>query len=100
MLGGEEYVVQVEKVTTFQNGSMSWQGHLDGYGDQYPVVLTKGKATTFATITTPEGSFTMESVNGAGWIYKNPEINETSDTRQPDSLMIPTVQNPELPTVR
>lgn len=89
MPNGEEYVAQVETTTTFKNGTTSWQGHLEGYGDKYPVVFTVGKKTSFATVTTPDGSFTMESIDGAGWIYENPEVTELSDPNQQDSLAIP-----------
>lgn len=72
MLNGEKVVMEVQSVTTSPNGDFSWAGHLKGHDDDYPVTMTYGAHSTFATITTPQGSYTMESVNGVGWLYKNP----------------------------
>jgi hypothetical protein len=78
MLGGQKITVNVESMTTHPNGDYSWSGHVQGYGDDYPVAMTYGERATFATITTPQGAYSMESVNGSGWVYKNPAIVELS----------------------
>lgn len=71
------------------NGDYSWRGHLDGHGDDYPVVVTYGHRSIFATITTPQGSYTLESINGRGWIYKNPAPAELSKPGTEDFMEIP-----------
>ncbi|MGM8228536.1 hypothetical protein ACSV5M_18290 [Cellvibrio sp. ARAG 10.3] len=71
------------------NGDYSWRGHLDGHGDDYPVVMTYGHRSVFATITTPQGSYTLESINGSGWIYKNPAPAELSKPGAEDFMEIP-----------
>lgn len=78
MLGGQKITVNVESMTTHPNGDYSWSGHIQGYGDDYPVSMTYGERATFATITTPQGAYSMESVNGSGWLYKNPAMVELS----------------------
>lgn len=88
--GGERLQVNVETSTTNPNGDYTWRGHLDGYGDdEYPVVMTYGGSSVFATVTTPSGSYTLESVNGSGWIYKNPSEFELSNPGANDYLEIP-----------
>lgn len=88
--GGEHLQVNVERSTTNPNGDYTWRGHLDGYGDdEYPVVMTYGGSSVFATVTTPNGSYTLESVNGSGWIYKNPSEFELSNPGANDYLEIP-----------
>ena len=72
MLKGKNVTVNVQSAVTLQNGDYSWSGHLEGFGDDFPVVMTYGPHSIFATITTPEGSYSMESIDGAGWLYKNP----------------------------
>jgi len=87
--GGERLQVNVETSTTNPNGDYSWRGHLDGHGDEYPVVMTYGGSSVFATVTTPRGSYSLESVNGSGWIYKNPSEFELSNPGANDYLEIP-----------
>jgi hypothetical protein len=90
MPGGEQLTVNVEGSTTNPNGDYTWRGHLDGHGgDEYPVVMTYGGNSAFATVTTPKGSYTLESVNGNGWIYKNPSEFELSHPGANDYLEIP-----------
>jgi len=88
MLHGKTLVATVESVTNFPNGDYSWSGHLQGSGNDYPVVMTYGGHSIFATITTPEGSYTMESINGLGWLYKNPAEIELSHPGAKDFLEI------------
>jgi hypothetical protein len=87
--GGEQFRVNVKSNTVNPNGDYSWRGHLDGHGDEYPVVMTYGGNSVFATVTTPKGSYTLESVNGSGWIYKNPSEFELSHPGANDFLEIP-----------
>jgi len=89
MPGGEHLQVNIETSSTNPNGDYTWRGHLDGYGDEYPVVMTYGGNSVFATVTTPKGSYTLESVNGSGWIYKNPSEFELSNPGTKDYLDIP-----------
>ena len=89
MPGGERLQVNVENKATNPNGDYTWRGHLDGHGDDYPVVMTYGNNSVFATVTTPKGSYTLVSVNGSGWIYKNPSEFELSKPGVNDSLEIP-----------
>jgi hypothetical protein len=88
--GGERLKVNVKTSTTNPNGDYTWRGHLDGYGaDEYPVVMTYGGSSVFATVTTPSGSYTLESIKGSGWIYKNPSEFELSTPGARDYLEIP-----------
>ncbi|MES2823060.1 MAG: hypothetical protein V4732_05645 [Pseudomonadota bacterium] len=88
MLYGKKVVVEVQSISTSPNGDQTWSGHLQGQGTDYPVVMTYGEHAVFATITTPEGSYSMESVDGLGWLYKNPSEFELSDTNANDFLEV------------
>lgn len=88
MLNGQSVVANVESTTKNPNGDYTWSGHLQGYGSDYPVVMTYGEHSIFATITTPEGSYTMESVEGLGWLYKNPAEIELSNPGMKDFLEV------------
>lgn len=86
--GDQQYAVVVEKTQTHRNGDSSWQGHLEGYGNRYPATFTAGDKSGFATVTTPNGSYSLESVNGSGWVYKNPEEAELTQPGVEDYLNI------------
>lgn len=93
--GGDNWVVNVESSNENPNGDYSWRGHLEGQGTDYPVVMTYGATSVFATVTTPKGSYTLESVNGSGWIYKNPSEFELSEPGKNDYLEVPHVHDHE-----
>ena len=51
--------------------------------------MTYGADAVFASITTPQGSYSLESVNGSGWIYKNPAEVELTQPGKNDYLEVP-----------
>lgn len=71
LLDGNSLAVTVETSARLPNGDYSWRGYVDGEGDDFPVIFTVGENSAFATITSLEGSYTMESVGGVGWLYRN-----------------------------
>lgn len=89
MLNGASVVANVEAANLNPNGDYTWSGHLQGYGTDYPVVMTYGEHSIFATITTPQGSYTMESIDGLGWLYKNPAEIELSNPGTKDFIEVP-----------
>lgn len=68
---GSELPVTVATSRRLRSGDLTWKGFVDGYGEDFPVIFTAGTEAAFATLTSPEGSFTMESVGGTGWVYRN-----------------------------
>ncbi|MET0355973.1 MAG: hypothetical protein ABW044_04290 [Cellvibrio sp.] len=91
MLNGQKIIANVKSVMTNPNGDYTWSGHLEGHGTDYPIVMTYGENSIFATITTPEGSYTMESLDGLGWLYKNPAEIELSVAGAKDFLEVDSV---------
>lgn len=89
MLNGEKVAVDVKSSVTNPNGDYTWRGHLQGHGDSYPVVMTYGATSVMATITTPAGSYSMTTVKGLGWLYKNPAEVQLVDSLQNDFLEPP-----------
>ena len=86
MFNGKSVKVNVEHTTNTANGDYIWSGHVAGQNSDYPVVMTYGKTTTFATITTPEGSYSLEAVEGTGWLYKNPAEAELMSQLKDDFI--------------
>ena len=89
LLNGASVVVNVKSSKVTRNGDYSWSGHVAGYGNDYPVIMTYGSQSAFAMITTPQGSYSMESVGGVGWLYKNPAEHELTAPGHEDFLEIP-----------
>lgn len=83
----KEVKATITSIKHTANGDITWKGYVDGHGDSYPVVYTSGKTNTFATITTPDGSYSMETVNGNGWVYQNPAATELSSPGSTDYLI-------------
>lgn len=71
LLEGRSLAVTVEEASRLPNGDYSWRGYVEGEEDDFPVIFTVGKNSAFATITSWEGSYTMESVGGVGYLYRN-----------------------------
>lgn len=71
LLEGRSLAVTVEEASRLPNGDYSWRGYVEGEDDDFPVIFTVGKNSAFATITSWEGSYTMESVGGVGYLYRN-----------------------------
>jgi len=84
--GNESFRVNVEQSVINPNGDYTWRGHVEGYGNDYPVIMTYGQNSAFATITTPKGSYTLETLNGSGWVYKNLSEFELSEHGKNDYL--------------
>jgi hypothetical protein len=88
-MGAGEYEATITEKTTHKNGSVSVSGNLSDSGIQYSVVLTEGKNMSFGTVTTPNGSFEIETKNGQGYVYSTDNIDQKwidyskSDTLEP-----------------
>ena len=85
--GTGEYPVLVTAVSIQHNGETSWNGYLAEYEVDYPVTFTLGAYSSYATIATPEGLYSMEAIHGNGWVYRTPDMIDLVDPEQPDYLI-------------
>jgi len=89
-MGTGEYEAKISSKTTHANGSVSVTGNLLDGSNQYSVVLTEGKTSAFGSVTTPDGSFEIETKDGQGYVYSTDEIDKKwidyshTDTLHPD----------------
>ncbi|MCX7134003.1 hypothetical protein [Aeromonas sp.] len=72
---GSTLEARVTKVELQRGGERNWQGEIRVDGDSYPVNFTVGKQATFGFIGTPQGSYSVETLGGKGWVYKNPPLD-------------------------
>lgn len=57
------------------DGSKTWVGHLADEGQGYRMVVSEGPAGIMGHVTTPEGTFNLESVNGAMFMVDTSKLN-------------------------
>ena len=90
-IGQVSYEAIIKKKVTHDNGSVSVTGNLTGsQNSQYSVVFTEGKKTSYASFTTPEGAFEIETVNGQGYVYSVQDMeNQLIDPNKEDILLPP-----------
>jgi hypothetical protein len=75
-MGSGEYEATITSKKTHKNGSVSVSGNLKDSDNKYSVVLTEGKSMSFGTITTPNGSFEIETKDGKGYVYSTDAIDK------------------------
>ena len=75
-MGEGEYEATITSKTLHKNGSVSVSGDIIDSGNKYSVVLTEGKNMSFGTVTTPNGSFEIETKNGQGYVYSTDSIDK------------------------
>ena len=75
-MGAGEYEATITSKTLHKNGSVSISGDIIDSGNRYSMVLTEGKSMSFGTVTTPNGSFEIETKNGQGYVYSTDSIDQ------------------------
>ena len=82
-----EYTVMVSKAKTLWNGDTSISGTiLSGDGTTFPVVISSGKNATFASFSTSEGSYELESFGKFGALYSVTEMDNQAFYPETDEL--------------
>jgi hypothetical protein len=62
-------------------------GNLIDSGNEYSIVLTEGKNMSFGSVTTPNGTFEIETKDGKGYVYSTTSIdNKWIDYSKSDTL--------------
>ena len=90
-IGEVGYEAIVSKKIVHNNGSVSITGNLVGsQNNNYSMVFTQGKNSSYASFTTPEGAFEIETVNGQGFVYSVKDIEKVFiDPKKEDAISIP-----------
>ncbi|MFR9719470.1 hypothetical protein ACL00X_08955 [Aeromonas diversa] len=80
---GRTLQAKVTRTELQAGGRRNWQGEVEVEGEPYPVNFTFGKETAFGFIGTPQGSFTLETLRGQGWIYMTPPLDDSHTDELP-----------------
>jgi predicted RNA-binding protein with TRAM domain len=86
---GQSYEMSIEQVGRHKNGDRTLKGHLTNQ-PEYTVVVTEGQSSTYATISTPEGSFMLEAQQDQGWLVAAADL---------DSLVNPNLKDYQIPDI-
>lgn len=89
VLDGGEYTVNIESVDD-NKSNVNIRGHIEVAGSSYLATITQGEKRTFATLSTPNGTYDLRLVNGRGWVYDGDQLNAHIDTTKPDTLLPPS----------
>jgi hypothetical protein len=81
---GSEVSVTIINTNHNIDGDLSWDGVIDDSNGDYFITYTAGKRASFATLVLEQGNYSMESVDGIGWLYKNIQTTLVDDYIIPD----------------
>ena len=73
LLGSSNYRVKITERKVNPSGSVSVSGNLVE-DNKYSATFTEGKNSAYASITTPDGAYEVESVGGKGYIYSVSDV--------------------------
>ncbi|MEE8058743.1 MAG: hypothetical protein V3T17_13075 [Pseudomonadales bacterium] len=86
---GESVEIHVVHSRPTASGARIVSGYVAEYGEDYPVLVTTRGEFTTATIPTPAGEYILEALNGKGWVYEPPNLNELLSPDSTDTLRPP-----------
>lgn len=68
---GQHLLARVETLELSEDGDRGWSGHVEGYGNRYPVVFTQGDEACFGTIATPTGLYGLEARGDEAVLFRD-----------------------------
>ncbi|MEQ8767138.1 MAG: hypothetical protein RL885_24725 [Planctomycetota bacterium] len=81
-----DFQARVERRVVSANGDRAWSGHLEVGGFEHMVVYTQGEQATFATISTPAGTYALEAMGDTGVLF----LDERDRLHRPGDDTLPT----------
>jgi len=81
---GQAYDMKVKRVTKHQNGTRTLTAEITNTPVPYSVVVTGGAVTTFATINTPEGTYSLDASGDDAWLVAQLDLDQLIDPNLPD----------------
>lgn len=76
---GQAYDIEIQRVTKHQNGTRTLTAEITNTPMPYRVVVTEGPKTTFATINTPEGTFSLDAAGEEAWLVSQQDLDRLID---------------------
>jgi len=88
LLGNSNYRVKITNKVVNPSGSVSVSGNLEE-DEKYSVVLTQSKTSAYASVTTPEGAYEIESIDGKGYVYSVSDIEKKRVDHSHSDVILP-----------
>lgn len=85
---GKPHTVRIDEIQVHPNGDKSWIGHVvDAGGEVLPAVFTQGEDSSFGSISTRSGTYSLEAEGRLGWVANVNRLRQHQDFDQPDVLL-------------
>jgi hypothetical protein len=85
---GKPHTVRIDEIQVHPNGDKSWIGHVqDPQGEVLPAVFTQGVDSSFGSLSTRGGTYSLEAEGRLGWIANVNRLRQHQDFDQPDVLV-------------
>jgi len=82
----------IKQVIKHGEQSTSWTGHLSGYGNSYPIIISQNGSSTIATIDTPNGQYMLEANGENARLTPVRELKKHIDYSKPDFIELDEIE--------
>lgn len=79
----------VQRITDPAPGTRVLQGHLSGFEEDHPIVVTRSATRTFVNVATPAGTWIGEFADASGWLHFDDLAERLIDYGIPDMRVPP-----------
>ena len=94
-IDGVDYDIHITHVTKNSDGSISTTGTYEDEGITYTTTITQSENVSFATLSTPQGTYEIETSNAVGYVYKANTIRkQIQKTKGTDVIILPIPKAP------
>lgn len=98
---GKPHTVRIDEIQVHPNGDKSWIGYVqDAEGEVLPAVFTQGEDSSFGSLSTRSGTYSLEAEGRLGWIANVTRLRQHQDFDQPDVLIPDPADAPAPPDAR
>lgn len=73
---GDDYTIIISAIIKNSDGSSSLTGVFKDEGISYTTTMTKSTHSSYVTLSTPQGTYEIETRDGVGYIYKTSDIRK------------------------
>ena len=73
---GVDYTIVISSVVKNSDDSHSLTGHFKDEGISYTTTITKSTQSSYITLSTPQGTYEIETQDGVGYIYRTSDIRK------------------------
>ena len=92
---GVDYPIRISDVKKHNDGSVTATGSYEDEGISYTTTITQSENESFITLSSAQGLYEIEAINGVGYIYRADEIRRTIQKHNfNDFIVLPIPKQP------